>query len=448
MPKGSKGVDGRIVPFELSPMPGTSLLYRGTVRLATALLPAASLFDAKLKRGDSARRGALDRLTAWAHRERDRSRPLVWFHAPSVGEGLQAEAVLRPIRERHPEWQVVYTHFSPSAEPLARRIGASVFDYLPYDTPQAARHLLDALAPSALVFSKLDLWPELATRAAARRVPVALIAATVRPRSGRLRWPARTLLAPGYRALAAVAAVDPADGERLVTLGADRGAIRVLGDPRFDSVAAKVAAVRPDDPLLRYGEGAPTLVAGSTWPGDEAVLLEAFVQVRAAHPAARLIVVPHEPTAARLAALDALARRIGTPTPIRLSGASDPAPVLVVDRVGALAALYGAGSIAYVGGGFHSAGLHSALEPAAWGRPVVFGPRWQESRDAGILLNAGAAVALPEGREAPEQLAKIWGGWIRNGEERAARGARAREVVESGQGAAARTAEMVEGLVA
>lgn len=428
-------------------MPGTSLLYRGSVRVATALLPAAAVLNAKLKRGDVARRGALDRLTAWARRERDRSRPLVWFHAPSVGEGLQAEAVLRQVRERHPEWQVAYTHFSPSAESLAGRIGASVSDYLPYDTPLAAERLLAALTPSVLVFSKLDLWPELATQAAAAGIPVALIAATVRPGSGRLQWPARTLLAPGYRALTAAAAVDPADGERLVILGAARQAIRVLGDPRYDSVAAKVAAVGPDDPLLRFGAGAPTLVAGSTWEGDEAALLEAFVRVRGTHPAARLIVVPHEPTAPHLAALDALARKVGAPVPVRLSAATGPVPILAVDRVGVLAALYGAGDMAYVGGGFHRAGLHSVLEPAAWGRPVIFGPRWRESRDAGILLAAGAAVALPGGLKVVEQLAATWGEWISDPVASGARGRKSREVVDRGQGAAARTAEMVEGLV-
>ncbi|HEV2290914.1 MAG TPA: glycosyltransferase N-terminal domain-containing protein [Gemmatimonadales bacterium] len=427
-------------------MPGTSLAYRGTVRVATALLPLASAFDAKLRRGHEARRGALARLRAWAERERDRTGPLLWFHAPSVGEGLQAEAVLRRIRGRHPEWQLAYTHFSPSAEPLARRVGASVSDYLPYDTPAAARQLLDALAPTALIFSKLDLWPELATRAAARGIPVALIAATVRPGSGRLRWPARSLLAPGYRALRAVAAVDRPDADRLISLGAPREAVQVLGDPRFDSVAAKVAAVAADDPLLRFGRGAPTLVAGSTWPGDESALLEAFAAVRAKRPDARLILVPHEPTEHHLSAAEAWTRRAGLPAPTRLSRADGPTPLLLVDRVGVLAALYGAGSIAYVGGGFHAAGLHSVLEPAAWGIPVIFGPGWRDSRDAAALLEAGGADALPALLPG-DALARTWERWIGDDAARAEAGRRARGVIERGLGAAARTAEMLEGLV-
>ncbi len=173
--------------------------------------------------------------------------------------------------------------------------------------------LLEALLPDLLVFSKLDLWPELATRAANRGVTVAMVAGTVSAGSGRLRWPARQLLAPGYASVAAAGAIAEADAARLVSLGVPASAIRVLGDPRFDSAAARVRSTMPDDPLLRFGRGAPTLVAGSTWPGDEAVLLDTFSAISAARPDARLIVVPHEPTPAHLAGLDARAARARLP---------------------------------------------------------------------------------------------------------------------------------------
>lgn len=423
-----------------------SPIYRGAVRLATKLLPAAARLDEKLRRGHEGRTGALERLVAWGARERDVRTPLIWFHAPSVGEGLQAETVIGRLRTRHPDWQVAYTHFSPSAEGLARRIGASIADYLPYDTPDAAAHLLDALRPSTLIYSKLDVWPELATIAAERGVRVGLIAATVRPGSGRLRWPSRALLAPGYRALSAVGAVDVADAERLARLGARPEVVQVLGDPRYDSVLEKVSAVAPDDPLLRFGRGAPTLVAGSTWPGDEEPLLQAFARVRAARADARLIVVPHEPTTEHLAGIDSAAARFGLPTPVRLSAAEGPASFLVVDRVGVLATLYGGAAIAYVGGGFHAAGLHSVLEPAAWGVPIIVGPRWRESRDADVLIGRGAAVSLPEERPAAV-LARIWEEWLADQPLRVDLGRRAKDVVLRGRGAADRCATLVEGLV-
>ncbi len=336
----------------------------------------------------------------------------MWFHAASAGEGLQAEAVLRELRRRCPGCQTVYTHFSPSAAGLAARIEADAADYLPYDTSRNVDRLLSALNPDLLVFAKLDLWPELSTRASSRGAHVAIIAGTVSPESSRLRWPARTILQPGYRVVAAAAAVSSEDGSRLARLGVEPDRIRILGDPRFDSVVEKVAATSAQDPLLRFGRGAPTLVAGSTWPEDEAVLLQAYAGVRSTYPQARLILVPHEPVEGHLARIEQAARASGLPWPVRLSAATGATPLLLVDRVGVLAALYGTGTMAYVGGGFGRAGLHSVLEPAAWSLPVAFGPRWRNSRDAALLLDGGGGTALPSGTagsrgsagEAVEQL--------------------------------------------
>jgi 3-deoxy-D-manno-octulosonic-acid transferase len=429
-------------------MPSTPTIYRAAAHVASGLAPLLSLLSPKLAAGHRGRHGAAERLSTWGARNRDAARPLVWFHASSVGEGLQAESVLLELRRRCPSAQYVYTHFSPSAVPLARRLPVDVADYLPYDLSQPVEALLDALAPEVLVFSKLDLWPELAVRAAARGMTVAIVAATVSPGSGRLRWPARALLRAGYEAVGTAAAVSEDDATRLARLGVSPGRIRVLGDPRYDSVVERIAGVGEDEPLLRFGRGAPTLVAGSTWPEDEAVLLAAFARVRATYPATRLVLVPHEPTERHLLGAERAAARLGIPEPLRLSRAQDPVPLLLVDRVGVLARLYGAGAMAYVGGGFGRAGLHSVLEPAAWGLPVSFGPRWRESRDAAALLEAGAACALSgQGNAAVEELVGIWSGWIERGDECEAAGKRAKSVVERGRGASARSAELLAGLI-
>ena len=236
-------------------MPRTSLAYRALLRTAAALAPLGGLLNDKLARTLALRRGVGERLASWSRASREPGRPLAWFHAPSVGEGLQAKAVMREFRDRHPHWQVAYTYFSPSAETFAAGVGADVADCLPLDTPGEVGRALDALRPSILVFAKLDVWPELATRAAARNIPVALIAATVRPGSGRLRPLARALLAPAYRSLSIVGAISDDDAGRLVTLGVPRERISVTGDPRCDSVLARVAAVPADEPLLALGRG-------------------------------------------------------------------------------------------------------------------------------------------------------------------------------------------------
>jgi 3-deoxy-D-manno-octulosonic-acid transferase len=432
----------------IAAMPTTSWSYRTAVRLGTALAPALGRFDPKLRQGDHGRREAGDRLLEWARWNRDASRPLAWFHAASVGEGLQAESVLRELRRLRPECQFIYTHFSPSAEGFAHGLEVDTADYLPYDLPATTDRLLASLQPDLLVFSKLDLWPELATRAATTGTQVAIVAGTVSPGSARLRWPARGLLEAGYRAIAAAAAISSQDGDRLARLGVPSERIQVLGDPRFDSVDQRVRAVRPDDPLLRFGAGAPTLVAGSTWAPDEAVLLSVFARVRSIRPDARLILVPHEPTPSHLKEVDRLVGSLGLPHAVRLSEAEGPVSLMVVDRVGVLAALYGAGMMAYVGGGFGTAGLHSVLEPAAWGLPVTFGPRWRNSRDARLLLERRAGVALPDSRRrAKAELKQVWQDWMMYDEGRTAQGMWARAVVDGGLGASARSAEMLAGLI-
>ncbi len=429
-------------------MPSTSLTYRAALRLGAAVAPAIGLLSPRWQKGVEARKDAGLRLLAWARSHRDESRPLVWFHAASAGEGLQAEAVLTELRRRCPECQTVYTHFSNSAAGLASRIEADVADYLPYDISRNVERLLSALKPDLLVFAKLDLWPELSTRTANRGAHVAIVAGTVSPDSSRLSWPARRLLAPGYRVVAAAAAVSSDDAVRLTRLGVARERIRILGDPRFDSVVMKVAATSPQDPLLRFGRGAPTLVAGSTWPQDEAVLLPVYARVRSVYSDARLILVPHEPVEHHLRRIEQLASDSGLPRPVRLSAATDPTPVLLVDRVGVLASLYGSGTMAYVGGGFGRSGLHSVLEPAAWSLPVVFGPHWTNSRDAALLIEGGGGIALPGGTvAATAALENVWSNWIRDASSRMEQGKKAGQVVKHGCGASATSAEMLLRLI-
>ncbi len=440
-------------------MARTTLAYRTSVRVGVTLAPLVGVLSPKLRAGHRSRAMASDRLAQWAEHHGDRSEPLVWFHAASVGEALQAESVMTALRRLRADYRIAFTHFSPSAEALAMRLvadqAADVADYLPYDTPGAAERLIAALAPTALVFSKLDLWPELASCAAARGTRVAIVAGTVSPGSGRLRWPARALLRAGYAAVDRAAAISHEDAERLVRLGVSAGRITVTGDPRYDSAAARVAAAR----VAAAGVAAAradatqqspgvTLVAGSTWPADEHVLLSAFARIAPRWPAARLIIVPHEPTPAHLAAVRRGARRAGLPDPIRYDDASPEARLMVVDRTGILARLYGTGDIGYVGGGFGRAGLHSVLEPAAWGLPVLFGPRWDGSRDAGLLLDAQGARALPfrPGR-AIAVLADRWAQWLVDAEGRQGAGRRALRVVEAGLGAAERTAGMLADLL-
>ena len=446
-----------MVTFQV--VPSTSLLYRVLIRSGIALAPMYARGRPKVQAGVAGRGGVIQRLAAWARAERDPARPLVWMHAASVGEGLQAEAVLQELRQAHADWQIVFTHFSPSAAPLAEGLAADFADYLPWDRRGDVDAALAELKPSALVFSKLDLWPELATRAARRGVAVGIVGASVGGRARRLRWPARALLRAGYQSVTAAGAVSETDAIRLTALGVARDRIELTGDPRFDSALKRARAIRVAEPLLSPLQAGATLVAGSTWASDEDALLTGFRMVRETHPGARLVLVPHEPTQEHLERLEEAAKRLGLEA-ARWSAGCGPQPLCIVDRVGMLAVLYGGARLAYVGGGFGDAGLHSVLEPAACGVPVLFGPRGRDNPDGEALLERrAAALVSPEFPDwldldteathaGKSPLAALWLALLRHPEHAEAAGRRGRQYVESGAGAAARNARLVERLVA
>jgi 3-deoxy-D-manno-octulosonic-acid transferase len=420
-------------------------LYTAAVRAAAPILPLLARGDGKLARGIRGRAGVLERMEAWARESRDPQRPLVWFHAPSVGEGLQARAVIEEFRRRHPDAQLVYTFFSPSAEGLARRIPADFADYLPLDLPAAVARAVDLLRPDVIAFSKTDVWPNLTRAARERGTRLALLSATLPAASSRLRGPARALLAPAYRRLDRVAAISAADADRFAALGVPAERRSVMGDARFDQVAARAAAVDRDSDLLRpIRAAAPlVLVAGSTWPADEERLIPAI----AALPRTgwRLVLTPHEPTDEHLRSSEALvaahglrARRLSA-----LGGSPPEEEVILVDRVGVLGDLYAVADLAYVGGGWGSAGLHSVLEPAAYGLPVLFGPRHHNAREAAELIDRGAAFAPPDAAALRERLLTL----TSDAGARSVAGAASLAYIGAGVGAAARGAGVVEELM-
>ena len=419
--------------------------YELAARLAIAATDIApSGHHSKLLRTLRARRGLVARYRTWAAGHRDRARPLLWMHAPSVGEGLQARPVLERLRDARPDVQVAYTHFSPSAEAFASRLDVDFHDYLPFDAIIATRAALDALHPTALIFSKLDVWPRLTREADTRGVCLGLISATLSEQSSRRHQLAAALLRDAYARLDAVGAVDAKDAERLVELGVPRNVIEVTGDTRYDQVWARAAAVDRAGPLLSpLASTRPTLVAGSTWPADERVLLDAWNTVRRELRDVRLIIAPHEPTASHVLPLERWAENARL-SHARLGGAhAATADVVIVDRVGVLGELYALANVAFVGGGFHGAGLHSVVEPAAFGAPVMFGPRWRMSRDAALLLEARGAFATEDANTMAARLRE----WLASTDARRAAGDRARDVVRTGVGAAERTFALVSRLL-
>lgn len=418
--------------------------YEMAWRAANAVAPLVPISGNKILRTLRSRADLIARIDSWAGAHRDTSRPLLWMHASSVGESLQALPVLNLFRERNREVQILFTFYSPSAEAATKGFPADFVSYLPFDTARSMRHLIGSVKPTALVFSKLDVWPILVEEARAAGVRTGIISGTMHSDSGRRSAMASLLLRDSYAALDAVGAISSDDRANIVQLGANPDRVTITGDTRYDQVWARRERGGPTELLEHLRSNRPTIVAGSTWKSDEVHLLDAYIRARKTSPRLRLIIAPHEPTASVTSSLSKWAASHSLSSAKLDHPAASNADIVIVDRLGVLGDLYALADIAFVGGGFHRAGLHSVLEPAAFAKPVLFGAPYGSTRDAQLLSDNLAATSV----NGTDDLTAVLTKWLTDTAVRTAAGTAAEQIVAGGLGAAEASYTLVSKLLA
>lgn len=364
-----------------------------------------SLVSEKVRRGIRGRMGEGERLRNIRNRCNEGKRRVI-VHCASAGELESAIPLMQSLREQH-DVEILLSYYSPSAVERAMKVEeANEHFYLPVDTRGRMRRMLDILEPSLIVFVKHDIWPNLVWEASDRDIPVVLVNGNFRPDSRRLKRAAIPFGRAVLPHLTAIYAVARDDGKRFRFLAGDKPRIHAEGDTRFDRVRQRALKGREDQGALAEKlVGRPVAVAGSTWSADEKRLLPAFAEVKKELPDATLLIVPHEPSPERIRQIMAACVEAGLSSLTQgevVSGA-DPVDVVVDDRVGVLAGMYGLGRVAYVGGAF-GAGVHSVIEPAVFGIPVLFGPKHLMSHEARDLIALGAAIQVEEVSTLTEQL--------------------------------------------
>lgn len=419
-------------------------VYRGA--LGTV---AAALEGARRVPGAPARlRAESDRLAHLEPAEQAAlvAAPAVWVHAASLGELTGVRPLLREMRARMPGRQLIVSTMTRTGLAMARALDdAHLARIFPLDAPRVVERALAPMRLEAFLFSETEIWPTWLEALRVRRVPTIMVSGRIGDGTlRRARW-LRALYRP---ALVEVTCCmqSQQDADRIVHLGADPRRVQVAGSLKFDAdaIAPASGAVLSLAGWLERGHRR-LIVAGSTHAGEETMLLDAYRRVAADHPEAVLLLAPRHPerfedVAGLVAASGMRLHRFSALTPDADPGDAGGPTVVLLDRMGVLAACYPLGIVAFVGGSLVPIGGHNVLEAAQVGVAVLVGPHTHSTRDAvEPLLAAGGAARVASTDDVVRELERIL---VEPGLA-AAMGLRARRASRAGEGAVERHLKVI-----
>jgi 3-deoxy-D-manno-octulosonic-acid transferase len=381
----------------------------------------------------------------------------IWIHAVSVGEVLTARALLADLRERYPRLRLFLSTTTMTGQRVAQnnlQYLDEVF-YFPFDLGFIVKRTLRLVKPQLFIMTETEIWPNLLHACHRSGVKTALVNGRISSRS----YPRYRLVRPFFRRVLqhidCFCMQSEESARRIIEIGAPSDRVTVTGSLKFDSLdwhgrpdnadrrgpdTGRYGSSRAGSRVLRYFRISPSrlvVIAASTLKGEEAPVLEAFQRIRATMPTALLIIAPRKPE--RFDETERLARRAGWSVARRSELRVDAEPrhdVIVLDTIGELAQLYQIATAVFVGGSLVDAGGHNILEPAVFGKPIVFGPYMQNFAEiAQAFLESGAAIQIRTGRELEAVLLDLLNDPVR----RASLGAAARALVEANRGARGRS---------
>lgn len=362
-----------------------------------AALLIASLVNSKVRRGFIGRQKLLSRIRHDL-KEKDAGKLLIWIHVSSYGEFLQVKPVLYQLKSLNPDIFVFITFFSPSGyENVKIEPPVDAISYLPIDSYFHAKRFLSVLKPTLAVIVRHDIWPNFVWHLHRKQIPLVLIDASLPDNSSRF-WPIlRGINKRLFDIMEAILVVSEEEREKFKKFVTDPKKLIVAGDTKYDQVIQRsqnlkqIAVLLNHNYLLKHR----IIVAGSSWESDEAVIVPAFHSLASGFEDLLLILAPHEPSSNRLTEIKNHLDELNIPSVClsELKEEDENFKCLIIDRIGLLANIYYLATVAFVGGSFHSK-IHNVLEPAVYGRPVIFGPKMKNSSEAIHLLKHGAAIRV------------------------------------------------------
>jgi len=376
-------------------------------------------------------------------------RTRIWIHAVSVGEVKATVPIISALKRLIASGEIIVSTSTSRGQVFAREIlsDKAVCIYMPVDYIGAVRKALSEIQPDVLALMETEIWPNLLVEANKRGIKTAVVNGRISLRTIRRYLKIRPLMKETLRRVDAFSLISKEDADRFLEIGALSDRITVAGNSKFD-----LSTDGFDDGIhrrmtKRYQviDDEPVIVAGSTRRSEETIVLDAFEAVRRDFPEALLILAPRHVERSRMIA--DLVRRRGFSyqfrTELDRSGIRRDAPVVILDTIGELQAVYSIATLAFCGGSLVPLGGQNILEPAMWGRPVIYGPSMEDFRDAKLLLEKeGGGIPVADG----EELAEKFLYYLHRPLEAERAGKAARKAVVSNQGAGQRHARVIRSL--
>ena len=368
------------------------------------------------------------------------SRP-IWLHAASVGEVRSAAPLVRRMRSRWPDRKLLVSTVTVTGNRTARDVLPDVdgVTYLPLDLPWLVSRSLRRLRPELVVLLETEVWPNFIRAAHRLRIPVVVLSGRLSPRGARTYGRFRGLFGPVLGRVSGFGMQDRENARRVLDLGVEPARVAVTGSLK----QAEAGTGALPDLFGPRGPGRPVVVAGSVHRGEEEALLDVLPELRRRFPALLMVIAPRRPQ--RFGEVERLLRRrdLRYSRRSRTNGAPpEDCCVLLLDTLGELPQLYGWADVAFVGGSLVPVGGHNLMEPARWGKPVLFGPhRSNVSETARELLEQGGGVEVRDRDDLLREIADLLSDRTRA----SAMGRRARQVAHADRDVVSRSLRLVCG---
>lgn len=396
--------------------------YNIAVYITGFVLRIVSLFNKKIALFVNGRKETFAKLRA----EFDGKSKVIWFHCASLGEFEQGRPIIEKCRREIKDSKVLVTFFSPSGYEVRKNYTeADAVVYLPLDTKSNAKRFLDIVKPSVAVFVKYEFWPNILKELKTRNIKTLLVSGIFRENQPFFKWYGKWMVS-SLQSFDHFFVQNDTSKELLRRLGFTN--VTVSGDTRFDRVYQVTEQKIALEKIARFKGDATVLVAGSTWPKDEELLVK-FIN-HSPSGKQKYIIAPHNIS---VEGIEKLKNSIHKKTLLYSEiNSAEPADfeTLIIDSIGLLSKVYYYGDIAYVGGGFGT-GLHNILEPATFSVPIIIGPDYEKFNEAKELVSLKACLVVKNS----EELNTILSALFINKKERTEKGELSRKYILENIGA-------------